>query len=211
MGVFQCPCQRFGIVIGDHDKSRGIRSEIAVSVRIGADRDNRGRPAVKIIGAYDDPGLVFRDALYLVTPAPAKLDGRLYGFDARIHRQYLVIAEIAGDILYIFPEHVAIKGPGSQGQLTGLLYQRGNDARMAMPLVHCRISTETVKIATPIHIPDIDPRPAIEDDRQRVVVMGAMTFFQFKISTGQVRQRRRDSCCRHKEGDKYEKRVYKSP
>jgi hypothetical protein len=50
-----------------------------------------------------------------------------------------------------------------------------------MTLVHGRITTEKVIIPVAVHIPDKDAGAPVQDDGQRMIVVGSIFLFQLKV------------------------------
>src|SRR5688500_5254125 len=60
-----------------------------------------------------------------------------------------------------------------QRETSGLLYERRNDARMAMPVVQGRVGADAVEIAAPVDVPNPNAFAAAEDDGQWRVIRRA--------------------------------------
>ena len=135
---------------------------------------------------HDDERLVLGYALDLVAPAAGQLEGGFDGLGAGVHRQELVVAEVLGGHLLIGSQAVIVERAGSQAQLVGLLAEGLHDLGVAMSLVDGGIGRQKVEVAFPVDVPDEYALSPFQDDGQRVVVVGAVFFFEFNVLGGGV-------------------------
>jgi hypothetical protein len=73
---------------------------------------------------------------------------------------------------------------------------------MAMPLINGRIAAQAVKIPFPIHIPDKDTKAAVQNYRDGMIVVRAVSLLQFQVGAGQVGHRRGGRRSMHKKKNK---------
>src|SRR5262249_44336820 len=76
------------------------------------------------------------------------------------------------------PEAIGEIGARHRVEPLGLLRQRLDQARMAMPEARGRVRPHHVEVAATVLVPDMDSLGAHERNRQRPVVCGAVTRFE---------------------------------
>src|ERR1700728_4198968 len=131
--------QRLGVAEGYDFEARRERSEMLTCGRVGAEADNTEGASVEVVGADYDLGLPIRHALHFVSPFAPGLDRTLHRLGTAIHWQYLVRPGELCDLLVEGSQLVVVECAGSQRQLTRLFHYCGQNLRMAVPLVHCRV------------------------------------------------------------------------
>ena len=163
--------ERLDIAEPGDAEARRERPEAAARRRIGGETDNAKGPAVEVVGADNDLGLIFRHPLDLVTPFPDRLDRALDRFRAGIHRQNLVRPGQGGDFLIERRQLVVAEGARGEGQAGRLLDHGFQDLRMAMPLIDGGIGRQTVEIPVAVHIPDMHALAPADHHVDGLVVM----------------------------------------
>ncbi len=121
--------------------------------------------------ADDDLRAVGRDALPLVRPLARSLDRGLHRLGARVHRERLLVAGQGAELREEGAELVVVERSRGQGQPLRLLVERGENARVPMPLVEGRIGAEHVEVAAALDVPHPDAFATLQDDRQGLVVV----------------------------------------
>src|ERR1700688_1696604 len=170
--------QRLGVAKGDDPEARRERSKMFTCSRVGAEADDTEGASVEVVGADYDLGLPIRHTLDLVTPLSRGFDRALHRLGTAVHRQDLVRAGKLRDLLIEGGQLVVVKGAGGQRQLTRLFHHSGQDLRMAVSLVHCRIGREAVEITIALRIPHPDAFATRQNDTERLVVAGAKARFR---------------------------------
>ena len=176
--------QRFRVVVRDFDEARGERTVVVVAVRIVRHGDDGDGAAVEIAVTHNDQGLVLRNAFDHVTPAAGQFQGGLHRFGAGVHRQQLVVAEELGGEFLVRAEAVVIEGAGGQAQILGLVGEGLDDLRVAVTLVHGRISREKIEIAFAVDIPYEGTFAFGEDNGQWMIVMRTVAIFLIDVLLG---------------------------
>src|SRR5690606_8896807 len=111
---------------------------------LARETDDRGRAAVEVAVRHDDFGAVGGNALDAIAPAAGALDGGFHSFGARVHRAGGVEARDLTKLLHERAELVAVICARGHGKLPCLSRQGVHDARVRMPVTHCRIGTHHV-------------------------------------------------------------------
>jgi hypothetical protein len=55
---------------------------------------------------------------------------------------------------------------------------------VAVSLIDGGIAAEAVKISLAVHIPDVDAGAFVKDDGKGVIIVGAISLFEFEIMKG---------------------------
>ena len=102
---------RLEITVRQHRETRRERPVTVLVLRLVGEADNRRGAAVEVAGKDEDLGLAVRNTLDLVAPLPRRLDRRLNGFRARIHRQHPLVPGHVVDFFVQRTELVRTEGP----------------------------------------------------------------------------------------------------
>ncbi|CRE19531.1 Uncharacterised protein [Bordetella pertussis] len=165
--------QRGEVAERHHREARRERPVAAARIRVGGKADDAQRAAVEVVGAHDDLRLPGRHAARLVAPFAHRLERRLDRLGAAVHGQHLVRAGQARQVFVQGRQLVMAEGPRGQRQPLRLLDHRGQDARMAMPLVDRRVGGQAIQVAPPRRVVQPDPAAARQHHIERLVVVGA--------------------------------------
>ena len=148
--------------------------------RVGGCAHERRRPSVEIPRADDHLGAIARDALAFVGPPARGFDGGLDGFGAGIHRQHNVPPSQLRELVTEERELVVVKRSRGQGDAAGLCLQRCQNGWVCVPLIHRRIRTQAIEIATALGVVHPDALGSSHDYRERGVIVGAPTCLEFE-------------------------------
>src|SRR6185312_12668504 len=176
--------QGIGVAEGDDLETGGEGTEALAVLLLGGEAHDGNGAAVEVVGDDDDLGFALADAFGLVTPFARELDGGLDGFGAGVHHQRHLEA---GDLVEVAEEErklVIAEGARGECHATGLLLERGQDLRVAMALVDGRVGGEEVEIAAAADVRDPRAGSALNDDVERMVVVGAVAVFKRDESVG---------------------------
>ena len=183
-----------GIAEGDDLEAGREGAEAVAVLRVGGEADDGDGAAVEVVGADDDLGLIFRHALDLVGPLAGELEGGLDGLGAGVHGQGHVEAGEVVDLLVEERELVVAEGARGQGDALRLLEHGGEDARVAVALVDGGVGGEEVEVAAAFDVVDPDALGALDDDIERLVVVGAVLVFEPDVLGGGEASAARSQC-----------------
>src|SRR6516225_147581 len=184
-------CFKCGGVAKGYDaaESGGEGTEAVARGRIGAKADDSQGAAVKIVGADDDFGPVFRHALYLIAPFTRDLDCAFHRFGARVHGQNLVRLGGGAELLAEQRELVVHEGSRGDSKPRRLFGQCRQDARVTMPLIDRRICRQTIEVAPAVDIPNPDAMATGEHDIERLVIVRAVLALKGAIAVARSRRK----------------------
>lgn len=129
---------------------------------------------MEVVLRAQDNGLIFRNALGLVSPFAGNFNSCLDGLGAGVHGHHHLKAKVASDELGEARENVIVECTGAQGYSRGLVYQCSNQLGVAVALIHSGVGGEEVKVVTAFRVPDRSTLSPGEDNRKWVVVMGSI-------------------------------------
>ena len=130
-------------------------SEAVPIVGLRGERDDGRGAAVKITVGDDDAGTVLRHALDAIAPAPRRLDRGLDRLSTGVHRQRRIEPREAAKFGEERPQPVVVEGTRGHGEAPGLRLERGENARMRMPMARRRIGAHHVDVAPASGIPEM--------------------------------------------------------
>eukprot|EP00047_Mylnosiga_fluctuans_P001584 m.221006 g.221006 ORF g.221006 m.221006 type:complete len:320 (-) comp10495_c0_seq1:8-967(-) len=177
-GALQRLLERLQVVVGDRQEAGNLRAIAAVAVRVRGGGHSAEGAAVEVVLGNDHLSLVSLDTLDVVGPAAGKLETGFPGLRTGVHGQHLVVAKVLADILSELAQGVVVEGTRGQGEDIGLLVQSSQDLGMAVALVHSGVGAEKVEVLLAINVPDMHALAAVQDNRQRVVVVGAILVLE---------------------------------
>ena len=126
----------------------------------------------------DDLGAVGRDALDAIAPAPRRLQRGLDRLGAGVHRQRRVEPGHFAQLLQERPEPVGVERARRDCETARLRLERGQDARMPVPVAHGGIGAHHVDVAVAVDIPEKGAFPARQDHRKRVIIVGGVALLE---------------------------------
>ena len=176
--TFKFGFERGNVVVGHRRKAWHEGPKTLGGRGIVRRRDGRQSPSPKVVLGKNNAGLAVGNALDIVTPPTGQLDGRFTTFDARVHGQDAVVTKVLGNEFGIFTEGVIVKGATRQGELVGLVDQGLNDFGMTMPLVDGRVCRQEIVILLAVDVKDFGVLAFAENNRQGMVVVGAVLVFE---------------------------------
>ena len=94
---------------------------------------------MEVVVHDDDFGLVVANTLHGVAPFPSCFDRGLHSLCATVCREDHVHPSEIREGVAEGPQVRTVKGPGDEAELGDLLLRRGDDPRIRMSKVHCRI------------------------------------------------------------------------
>ena len=150
---------------------------------VGEAHDGRGA-AVEVALHRDDGGLPGRDALDLVAPLAADLDGGLDGLGAGVHRQDHVLAGEAAQGLGEAAELVVEERAAGQRQLAELLARDRDETLVGVAEVERRVAREAVEVALAVDVDDPGAVALGEHHGQRVVVVCGVALGGLDVGCG---------------------------
>ena len=172
------PFQGFGVPEGD-DRETGREGPVVVAVQgLGGEADEGDRPAVEVVRAGDDLGLVRGDALDLIAPFPGGLDGGFDGLGPGVHRQDHLVTGPVAELFCQQGPLVVPEGPGRQGQALRLGLEGLDDPGVAVPLVRGRVGGQEIEVFLAFDVPHPDPLGLADDHVQGVIVVGSVEVFE---------------------------------
>ena len=155
---------------------------------VGEAHDGRGA-AVEVALHGDDGGLAGRDALDLVAPLAADLDGGLDGLGAGVHRQDHVLAGQPAQGLGEAAELVVEERAAGQRQPAQLLARDRDEALVGVAEVERRVAREAVEVALAVDVDDPGAVALGEHHGQRVVVVRGVALGGLDVGAGRSRGR----------------------
>ncbi len=176
--------QGLEVAIRHHPEAGGVGAIAPPRDVVGGEGHHRGRAAVEVALHGDDVGLVGRDALDVVAPAPGHLDGGLDGLGAGVHRQDHVLAGERGEVAGERPELVAVERPARQGELVQLLVRPGHEPRVAVAEVERGVPRQRVQVAPAVHVGHPRALALGEDDLERVIVVRGIGLDETDLLVG---------------------------
>ena len=167
-----------GVIVGDADEAWGERAVVGIRAGVVAHGDDGDGASVEVALAADDLHLFVVNTFLDRTPTTCQLQRGLNGLGTRVHGQHLVIAKVLVDELLVLAECVVVECARGQAQHVGLILERLDDARMAVPLVDCRVGREEVKVFLTLDIPHIDALATMQHHGQRMIVVSAIAVLK---------------------------------
>ena len=159
-------------------EARRERPEAVAILLVGGEADDGDGAAVKIVGADDDLGLAIRNAFDLVAPLARGLHRGLDRLGARVHGQRHLVAGQLMQLLVEQRQLIVAKGARSQRDLVRLVEHGFHDFGMAVSLVDRRIRRQAIQIAPAFHVVHPHALRPLDDHIQRMVIVGAIVFFE---------------------------------
>ena len=147
-----------------------VGAVVVVRDRVVGEADDRRRAAVEVAGHDDDPRPAVGHALDLVAPPPRRLDRRLDGLGAGVHRQHELLAGERREVAAERAEPVAVEGAARQGEPVELAARRGDERRVQVAEVEGGVAGEGVEVAAALDVRDPGALGVGDDDGQRAVV-----------------------------------------
>jgi hypothetical protein len=169
------------IPVGEHREAGRQRAEPILVLSFLGEADDRRRAAVKVPREDEDLGLVLRDPLDRVTPFAGELDRGFDRFGPRVHREHLPVARQLGHLFVQKAQLVAAEGARRQRDAVRLLEHRLTDARVGVTLIDGGVRGEKVEVFGPLDVPDPAAGRLVNDDVQRMVVMGAVLILELDV------------------------------
>ena len=158
--------ERGGIAERHADEARRERAEAVAVLRFAREADDGRRPAGEVAGGDDDLGASFRHALDLVGPLARRLDRRLDGLGAGVHRQRLGHAGRFADGAQERTEAVGVEGAARHREALGLLGENAHEGRMAVAEADRGVRRHHVEVAAAGGVEQPDAGAALQRHRQ---------------------------------------------
>ena len=185
--VSDCGLQCVGIAVCDGAEPRWKWAEVALIPGFGRHRNGPERPAVEVAFARDDLGPPGRYTLDLVRPFPGGLQRCFHGLGAGVHGQGPIHARQFAGTLQEWSQPIREKGSGYHAEPSSLPVQCLHQARMRMTMADRGVGAHHVQITLAIDVPDIAALRPGQHDRQRLIVVRAVTRFQVDESAHGLR------------------------
>ena len=168
--------ERRRVAEGDDPEPRRQRTEAVLVLGRAREADEADRAPVEVALAGDDLGLIVRDALDRVAPLSGGLQRRLHRLGAGVHGERHVHA---GEVVQVLAEQgqlVVAERARRQRHALRLVEHRRHDARMAVSLVDRRVGGQAVQVALAVDVVHPHALGALDDDVERMVVVGTVLF-----------------------------------
>jgi len=133
---------------------------------------------MEVVLSTQNNGLVFRNALDLVTPFTGNFDTCLNGLGTGVHRQDHVESKVARDELGKARENVIVECAGTQSHARSLIHEGSDQFGVTVALVHSGVGREEVKVFTTFGIPNCGTLSPGKDNRQGMVVVSGILLLR---------------------------------
>ena len=131
---------------------------------------------MEVLLCREDPSLVLRNALDLITPLTGDLDTGLDRLRTGVHGQDHVEAKVLGHELGKTGKDIVVEGTGTESQTGGLIDESRHQLGVAVTLVDSGVRRQEIEVLTTLGVPDCGALGTSEDDRKWVVVVGSEVF-----------------------------------
>ena len=169
--------QRRGVAEGNRTEARRERTESLPAFRVGREAHDRRGATVEVVLADQNLRPVWRYALAVVSPLAGGLDGGLDGLRPGVHRQHHLHPAQFRQFATEQGQLIVTICPRGERDPLGLALERSQDARVAVPLVDRRVSTQAIQVAGALYV--INPRslgPCYHHGQRMIVVRAPFVF-----------------------------------
>ena len=165
------------VIVWDGDDVRNIWAIANIALWISGGGHSQHRAAMEVPLSEHNLGLVFRDSLHVIAPAPDQLHRRLHCFGSGVHGQEFVVAEQFGGKLSVLPKSVVVEGARGEREPCCLVSECSYDLGVCVALIEGRIATKKVVVTLALDIPHENPAAPAQSHGQGVVVVRTVLGF----------------------------------